>query len=559
MNINDKVELVELDIRGMTCDDCAHHVSAALRDVEGVELATVPGWESRKAEVKLAAATPSGALVEAVRSAGYGAKVTVRRSVEDHGASRNDENHDYDLIVIGTGGAGMASAIRAAESGNRAAIVEAGAVGGTCVNVGCVPSKTLIRAAEAYHRAGHHNFAGVRTRAESLDWSAVVRDKDGLVEALRREKYLDVLASYGENITLFPNRATVGADASVTLDDGRTLRGEKVVIATGASPRILPLRGIDGVTVLTSTSLMALERKPESLLVIGGRAVALELGQAMQRFGTRVTILQRGASLLPDHEPELSQAVERYLREEGLEIYTGVRPSAIRRDGPETIVTATVNATEREFGAEAVLMAAGRVANTENLGLEDAGVEVDEEGFIIVDEQMRTSNPNIYAAGDVTNHRKLVYVAAAGGTIAAANALESAATPLDLSVVPEVVFTDPQVAAVGLTEREAKATGLSVKTSILPLEYVPKALAARDTRGLIKLVVEAGTNKLLGGHVVAAEGGEIIQSVTLAIKFGIGLGDLRDTLFPYLTLGEGIKLAAQTFEKDVARLSCCAG
>jgi mercuric reductase len=560
MNHDKQIEIVELDIRGMTCDDCAHHVGSALQGVEGVEEATVPGWKSRRAEVKLAAGTPSGALVEAVRAAGYGAKVTARRGLEGAG-NKNEvrEGRDYDLIVLGTGGAGMAAAIRAAESGYRTAIVEAGVVGGTCVNIGCVPSKTLIRAAEAFHRAGHHSFEGVRTRAEGVDWPVLIRQKDELVTGLRQQKYIDVLASYGKSISLFRGRAALRPDGSIGLDDGRVLTAGKIIIATGASPRILPLRGIEEVPVLTSTSLMALDRMPESLIVIGGRAVALELGQALQRFGTRVTVLQRSDALLPDHEPEVSEAIERYLAEEGVEVRTGARPTAIRREGAEAVVTATVNGKEREYRAEQVLMAVGRIANTGKLGLKEAGIEVDEQGFIIVDEEMRTGNPKVYAAGDVTNHPKLVYVAAAGGGVAAENALSGTRTPLDLSVLPEVVFTDPQVASVGLTERDARAAGHNVKTSILPLEYVPRALAARDTRGLVKLVADADTDKLLGGHVVAPEGGEIIQTVTLSIKFGISLADLVGTLFPYLTLGEGIKLAAQTFDKDVAKLSCCAG
>ena len=558
-----QMEIAELDIRGMTCDDCARHVTHALQGVAGVREAVVPGWKSRRAEVRLSAGTPSSVLVEAVKAAGYGAQVKARRGAIDV-AGASDEGSaparkDYDLIVIGTGGAGMAAAIRAAESGYRAAIIESGTIGGTCVNIGCVPSKTLIRAAEAYHRAGHHSFEGVRTHADGVDWGTVVQQKDQLVAGLRKEKYLDVLASYGEDITLIRGKAHILADGSVSLDNGRVLQAGKILIATGASPRILSLRGIEEVPVLTSTSLLALEKMPKSLIVIGGRAVALELGQTMRRFGAQVTLLQRSAKLLPEHEPEISEAIERYLAEDGVEVHTGAQPTAIRRDGGEAIVTAIVSGGEREYRAEQVLMAVGRVANTENIGLAEAGIEVDDDGFIIVDEEMRTTNPKVYAAGDVTNRPKLVYVAAAGGSIAAGNALNGTRTPLDLSVVPDVVFTDPQVATAGLTEHAAQEAGYNVKTSVLPLDYVPKALAARDTRGLIKLVADADTDKLLGGHVIAPEGGEIIQTVTLAIKFGISVGDLVGTLFPYLTLGEGIKLAAQTFEKDLAKLSCCAG
>ncbi|MDT8299437.1 MAG: FAD-dependent oxidoreductase, partial [Spirochaetaceae bacterium] len=329
-------------------------------------------------------------------------------------------------------------------------------------------------------------------------------------------------------------------------------------VAAGASPRILPLDGIDKVPVLTSTSLMNLEKLPESLIIIGGRAIALELGQVMARFGVRVTILQRSGSLVPEFEPEISADIERYLSDEGVEIHTGVQPQSIRFDGSEKAVGVTENGTPREFHAQEVLMAVGRRANTEGLGLEEAGVQLDGNGFIVVDEQMRTSHEHIYAAGDVTNNPKFVYVAAASGGLAAANMLVGAGQPLNLSVLPEVVFTDPQMAAVGLTERDAEAAGFNIKTTVMNMNHVPRALAAQDTRGLVKLIQDTDTGKLLGAHIVAPEGGEMIQTLTLAIKFGIGVADLVGTLFPYLTLNEGIRIAAQTFDKDPARLSCCA-
>jgi mercuric reductase len=568
---NEKLDMAELDISGMTCPSCAHHVAEALKAVGGVKSARVPGWHSRKAEVELDSEVSPTELLEAVRGAGYGASFASRHSLEagpldgearlGGEARRSGEARrggDYDLLILGTGGAGVAAAIRAAESGARVGIVEAGVIGGTCVNVGCVPSKTLIRAAEAHYRAGHPAFAGVGTRAEGIDWAALVRQKDELVAELRQKKYIDVLSSYGDSISLLRARAGLRADGAVVLDDGRVLRAGAVLVATGASARILPIPGIEGTPVLTSTSLMALEALPESLLVLGGRAIALELAQTMSRLGSRVTIVQRSPALVPDHEPEISAAIEKNLSAEGIAIHTGAEALSIRREGGETVLTAIVGGREREFRAERVLMATGRVANTEGLGLKEAGVELDREGFIVVDESMRTSNPRIYAAGDVTNRPKLVYLAAAGGSLAAANALSGARTSLDLSVVPEVIFTDPQIASVGLTERKALERGHEVKTSVLPLEYLPRALAARDTRGLVKLVADAKTNKLLGAQVVAPEGGETIQIATLAIKFGIGVPELVGTLFPYLTLGEGVKLAAQTFDKDLAKLSCCA-
>ncbi|MCW5857159.1 MAG: FAD-dependent oxidoreductase, partial [Caldilineales bacterium] len=405
-------------------------------------------------------------------------------------------------------------------------------------------------------------FAGVHTQVVGLDWPALIGQKDELVGEMRRSKYEDVLAFYGDAITLIRGRARLQADGGIALDDGRTLTAGRIVVATGAAPRILPLEGIEEVEALTSTSIMALQQQPRSLIVIGGRAIALELGQTFARLGTQVTILQRSPRLIPEHEPEIAEALAGTLRAEGLAVHTGAKPLAIRQEAGETVVTAEVDGERREFRAEQALMAVGRTPRTADMGLEEAGVTLDKDGFIVVNEFMQTSNLRIYATGDVTRHPKLVYVAAAGGGIAAANALEGNRQRLDLGVLPDVIFTDPQAATVGLTEAQAVERGYDVKTTTLPLAYVPRALAARDTRGLIKLVADGSSNLLLGAHVLAAEAGEMIQTAALAVRMGLRYGfsvdDLREMLFPYLTQVEGLKLAAQTFEKDVAQLSCCA-
>ena len=285
-----------------------------------------------------------------------------------------DQDLDFDLAVIGSGGGGMAAAIKAAEMGKRACIIEAGVLGGTCVNIGCVPSKTLIRAAEAYYRAGHHPFAGVHTAAAGLDWPALVGQKDDLVGEMRQGKYADVLASYGDRITLIRAWARLQPDGAVVLDDGRTIKAGRIVIATGAGPRILPLDGIEDVEVLTSTSALALTEQPRSLIIIGGRAIALELGQTFARFGTQVTVLQRSPRLIPEHEPEIAEAVADYLRQEGLTVHTGVKPLAIRQEADEKVVTADMDGQRREFRAEQVLMAVGRTPRTADMGLAEVGV-----------------------------------------------------------------------------------------------------------------------------------------------------------------------------------------
>ena len=547
---------IELDVRGMTCPSCDQHVSQALAGVAGVQSVDVPGWQSSRATVEAAPDVADAALLEAVAAAGYQARVVARRSPLEGDGGHGHGGTDFDLLVIGAGSGGFAAAIKGVELGARVGLVNDGTLGGTCVNVGCVPSKALIRAAEAWHRAGHHPFAGVQTRQVTLDWDAVRGQKDALVSDLRQEKYADVLAAYPE-ITFIPGRAEFQADGSVQVGE-RLVRARKYVVATGARPRMLPIPGAEAAGVLNSTTLMDLTQLPKSLLVLGGRAVALELGQAMARFGVRVAILQRSSRLLPDHDPEIGRALRGYLEEEGIGVVVGVQVERIEREGSERVVHTRVHGRPQVYRAEQVLMALGRQPNTEGLGLGEMGVELDGSGAIVVDGQMRTTHTDIYATGDCTPNPNFVYVTAAGGAIAAENALTGAGRALDLSAMPAVVFTDPQVATVGLTEAQAKTQGQDVETSKLPLSYVSRALAARDTRGFIKLVADGATGRLLGAHILAAEGGEVVQPAVLAVKFGLTLDDLTGTLFPYLTQVEGLKLGALAFSRDMSKLSCCA-
>ncbi len=550
-------ERLEIAIGGMTCDGCAAHVRQALEGVTGVRSVVVPDWREGRATVVVDSGLPDEALVEAVTGAGYKARIVSREPVVEEAGPVRPGEAEVDLLIIGAGSAGFAAGIRAAELGYSALMVERGTVGGTCVNVGCVPSKTLLRTAEAYHRAFHSPFAGVRPQGADLDWRAVVGEKDELVARLRWEKYEKVLEAY-PSLSLMRGEARLTGDGEVEVD-GRTYRPARTLIATGARPYVPPFPGADEVEVLTSTEALSLPERPASLIVLGGRYVALELAQMFARFGTRVTLLQRSERILPDHEPEIADGLADYLREEGVEIHTGVTVLRLRQEGAEKVVEAQVGGERRVFRATHLLAATGRRANTEGLGLEPAGVETDERGFVRVDPAMRTTHPRIYAAGDVTGPPMLVYLAAAEGKRAAENALLGRAEPLDRRVVPAVLFTDPQVATVGLTEAEARARGIDVRTSILPLDYVPRALAARDTRGLIKLVAEAGTDRLLGAHVLAAEGGEVVQTATMALRAGMTVQDLVETLFPYLTQVEGLKLAALGFDRDVEQFSCCAG
>ena len=340
--------------------------------------------------------------------------------------------------------------------------------------------------------------------------------------------------------------------------DGRGYRPGKLVIATGASAAVPSIPGIGDVPYLTSTTALELDRLPRSIMVIGAGYIGCELAQMLARAGVAVTVLCR-RRLLPEGEPEISEALTRYFREEGITVRSGISYKEIRRTDEGVALTIAGSDGDDTVVAEQVLVSTGRRPNTEGMGLQEAGVERLPAGGIKVDDRMRTTKAGVYAAGDVTGRDMFVYMAAYGARIAAENALNGDARRYDATAMPAVTFTDPQAASVGLTEAAARERGLQVKTSVLPLEHVPRALAARDTRGLIKLVADAETDRLLGAHVLAPEGADSIQTAALAIKTGMTVAQLAKTVFPYLTTVEGLKLAAQTFEKDVAKLSCCAG
>ena len=309
---------------------------------------------------------------------------------------------------------------------------------------------------------------------------------------------------------------------------------------------------------LTSTTALELAELPKSLIVIGGGFIGCELAQMFSRAGADVTIVCR-RRLLPDAEPEVSDALTAYLREEGLRVVSGVSYEGITTSDSGVSLTVESDGDRQVLEASHVMLATGRLPNTQDMGIGEAGVALTANGGIEVDDRLRTSHPSIYAAGDVTGRGMFVYMAAYGAKIAAQNALNGNSRVYDATAMPSVVFTDPQVASVGLTEAAAVAAGLQVCTSVVPLSQVPRALAARDTRGLIKLVAAEDDGRLLGAHIIAPEGADSIQTAALAIKQGMTYAELGETIFPYLTTVEGLKLAAQTFDKSVERLSCCAG
>jgi len=436
-------------------------------------------------------------------------------------------------------------------------MIERGVIGGTCVNVGCVPSKNLLSIGEMIHDCMNQKTDGNSfSAANSIrsDFKIIIEKKDDLVLKLRNQKYTNVIRS-------IPNTDFIQGDAKfrsrneVTVNS-KILRGKNIIIATGSSATVPPIKGIAEVDYLTNIEALSLEERPESMIVIGGRALGLEFAQMYSRFGTKVTLLQRSDRIIPEEEPEISDMLRSYLEEEGIEIHTGVRLESVTKN-TRYKVRAEVDGNSVEFEAERLLMATGRRPNTRDLMLANAGVITLDSGAVKVDEEMRTNVANIFAAGDVTGEPMLETVAGKEGSVAASNALFGTHKKIDFNTVPHAVFTSPQVASVGITEKEAVEKFGTCSCRTLLMADVPKALIVNKTRGLIKMVVDPQTQKILGVHILSSLAADIIHEAVLAVKYNLTVDDIVDTVHVFPTMSESIKLVATSFKKDLQKLSCC--
>lgn len=471
---------------------------------------------------------------------------------------------DYDLAVIGSGGAAFAAAIRASGLGKRVAMVERGTIGGTCVNTGCVPSKALLAAAEARNVAlDAGRFPGLGSADVPVDMAALVAGKQDLVDGMRSGKYLDLIAGYGWDLHQGDASFTGSADQpelAIAFPDAQPIRirAAHYVVATGSSPWAPAVEGLEETGYLTSTTAMELTEVPESLLVIGGGYVALEQAQLFARLGSKVTMLVR-SRLASAEEPEAGQTLAEVFADEGIRVVRRAVPERVTRDaGGAVSVTVTVAGGTREFEGTHLLVATGRRPVTAGLHLPDVGVVLGAKGEIPVADTLATANSRIWAAGDVTGHPEFVYVAAAHGALAVENAFTAAGRKIDYRHLPRVAFTSPALAAVGLTDRQASEAGIACECRVLPLEFVPRALVSRDTRGFIKIVAEKATGRILGITAVGKEAGDLAAAGVYILEGGLSVDEVAHLWAPYLTTAEGLKIAAQTYSTDISRLSCCA-
>lgn len=497
------------------------------------------------------------------------------------------EKYDYKFIIIGAGAAGFAAAIKADALKLKTLMISGGKVplGGTCINVGCMPSKRLLTVAEAKQNADKGKFEGLNSKTEDFDFRKVIESKDALIDKLQDKQYAGTLrflvyVALKEGDARFLDPHTIEVN-------GEKITGEKFLISTGSSTFVPPIDGLDKIPYLTNIEALSLKELPKSMIVLGGGPLGLEFAQIYNRFGTKVTILQSASRIADREEPELSDFLKKKLEEEGITIYTSANTKQIQPNNGLILVTAEVNGSdsanaaysaeassaakagsagkkETTIEAEKILIASGVRANTKTLNLDLIGVKLAERGGIIVNNLMQSSVTHIYAGGDVIDQSgdevnpKLETVAGREGFIAASNALENKNIQADFRAVPHTIFTDPPLASVGLTDAQiVKQSGLTCACRTLSLELVPKAHILEATDGLIKMAIDSKTEEVVGIHMVGARADEIISMASFTIKYQLKLNDIIENTFIFPTMAESIKWVAQSFRKDVTKLSCC--
>jgi len=463
----------------------------------------------------------------------------------------------YDLIIIGGGAAGFAAAMKANELKANTLLINDNVIGigGTCVNVGCVPTKYLLHIGALIHKLKNLNFQGMDSSV-SFEYKKLVEEKNVLIQSLQAEKYRNVLnelsyVRFQEGSAQFISRS------EIQLETHEIFKADNILIATGSSLIIPPIKGIETIDYLTNVTALQLMKLPNSLIVIGGGALGLEFAQLFFRFGVHVIVLELMDAIIPNEEPEISSYLQNYLQEEGIEIFTKIKKIEVENLGTKIGVNVFSGKNEDKFTTEQLLLATGRRPNTQNLNLEKLDIKLGKKCEIIVDEYMNTS-ANIWAAGDVTGAPMLETVAAREGMIAATNILSKTKIKMSYRVIPHAIFTDPQIGSVGLTDTQANEQGYVCNCRTIPMELVPKSSILKDPKGVIKMVINKKTEEILGVHILSTAAADLIHEAVLIIKNRMSLNDVINTIHVFPTLSEAIKLVAQSFKRDITKMSCCA-
>jgi mercuric reductase len=478
---------------------------------------------------------------------------------------------DYDLVILGGGAAAFAAITEASRRGLSTAMVNTGLpIGGTCVNVGCVPSKHLLAVAESGATASENPFDAVTyPEKPTVDWADALDGTDELVERFRRENYVDVAEHFETDI--YEGYGQLVDDTTIEIvdgaDEGARITGEKALVATGSSPWAPPISGLEDIEYYTSETILEEPDLPASITILGGGYIALEWGQILHRVGVNVTILQRSERVLSGMEGQLGREMQRAFQEEGIDVVTGNHFQQIRSPGSGggstpaveagVVVETVIDGQTKEFSAEDLFVATGVHPNSEGIGLETVGVETNDDGTIQVDEHFQTTTPDVYAAGDVIGAPELETVAAKEGNHAVKNAFGDEGVSIDYDSVPAVVFTSPEVAAVGTTELEYMDDHGTCSCRTVQMEDVPRAKAVKNTDGLVQVVKHHETDEIVGVHMVGSRAADMIMEATLAVKFALTVDDIIDTVHPFPTFSEAFKHACQAFRRDTSTMSCC--
>ncbi len=464
---------------------------------------------------------------------------------------------DYDLIVIGAGAGGFAAAIRANELNAKTLMINDGMpLGGTCVNVGCVPSKALLYAGELLHLARHHGIPGIELNVKSFDFKEVIQHELDLVAIMRKEKYDKVLKRL-EHVTVLQGRASFTSKDEVRAD-GKTFRAKKIIIATGSTASVPPIEGIKETGFITHTRALKLKVLPLELIIVGAGPLGLEFAQMYARFGSKVTILEFQPSIFQPGEEEVVNRLESLLTEEGITMKTRAKVKRAYKKGKKKVVMYRIDKTEYEVSGDEILLATGKTPNTKDLDLDKSGVETDRRHAVIVNQYLTTKNENVFAAGDVINQpSRLETTAGREGSIAAENALAGSKLTMDYDAVPYTIFTDPQLAGAGLIEQEQMNRMNTCACRSVELKNIPKAIILNRTEGLIKMAVHPKSGQILGVHILAPNAGELIAQAMMLIKNKNTIYDVIDSTPVFPTISEAIKTCALSFVKDISGLSCC--
>ncbi|MEM1995789.1 MAG: mercury(II) reductase [Thermoplasmatales archaeon] len=475
-----------------------------------------------------------------------------------------NELEKFDLVILGRGAAAFSAAIKASELSKgemTIAMIGTGPLGGTCVNVGCVPSKYLLEASHFVFQSLHPRIPGIYGAKVKFDFSDVMNGLRAYVNKTRDDKYVKVLEYYS-NVKVFTgfgkfiDKRTV----SITDQNGKEVArvyGSNIIVATGSHPVIPNIEGLNNTGFLTSDNIWELEEMPESVAIIGGGAVGLEIGQALLHFGSKVTVIEALNSLLPQTEPEIRDALKKRLEKEGMKFYFGTRVSSVSRSGSLKSIDLVTNKGSERLTVKELIIATGREPNTGHLNLGEVGIKTDSKGYILTSDDMKTSIPGIYAAGDCVSKKMFLETLAAREGVVAVSNMFGADLKIDYSSTAWAIFTSPQVAGVGMTESECRNNIKTCSTRIFSLENLTKASIIGETEGLIKIVVDSKDNRVVGMHILSPNAVDIITEGSYAVKNSYTLDDIISTSHIFPSMSEGIKLAAQSFIRDISKMACC--